>query len=83
MCKNYYIQKYEDRMTEIYAELECNGEVATRWFDETANAEEIVGYYFVYYDWNPLGEWLNNLQYAEDITEQDNEVTRILTELCG
>ena len=83
MNKGYYIQKYEDRMMEIYEEFECDGEVCRRWFDETANAEEVVGYYLVYYEWNPLAEWLNNLQYATDITEQDKEVTKILTELCS
>jgi hypothetical protein len=82
MGKNYYIQKYEDRMMEIY-NMFTDEEYCIRWFDETANAEEVVGYYFVYYEWNPLGEWLNNLQYVDEVTEQDKEVTRILTELCG
>ena len=82
MDKNYYIQKYEDRMMEIY-NMFTDDEYCTRWFDETANAEEVVGYYFVHYEWNPLGEWLENLKYVDEVTEQDKEVTRILMELCG
>lgn len=89
MNKDYYIQKYENRMMEIYEEFKNdNGiknlnEYCAEWFDETANAEEVVGYYFVYYKENPLNEWLNNLKYAYEVTEQDNEVTKILMELCG
>ena len=56
MDKNYYIQKYEDRMMEIY-NMFTDEEYCTRWFDETANAEEVVGYYFVHYEWNPLKAW--------------------------
>lgn len=83
MNKQYYILKYEDRMDEIYRELkESNVEdidyACTMEFDQTANAEEIVGYYLINYEWNPLKEWLENLQYAPEITEQDKEVTRIL-----
>ena len=84
--KGYYIQKYENRMMEIYEEfadedIKDKDEFCTRWFDETANAEEVVGYYFIHYEWNPLGEWLENLKYVDEATEQDEEVTRILTEL--
>jgi hypothetical protein len=88
MDKNYYIQKYESRMMEIYEEfadddIEDKDEYCTRWFDETANAEEVVGYYFVHYEWNPLKCWLENLEFVKNVTEQDGEVTRILMELCG
>ena len=84
--KRYYILKYEDRMMEIYEEFADDDfndkdEFCTRWFDETANAEEVVGYYFVFHEWNPLGEWLENLKYVKDVTEQDKEVTAILREL--
>lgn len=87
MNKNYYIQKYENRMMEIYEEFANDNDIAdkdeycTRWFDETANAEEVVGYYLVFHEWNPLGEWLENLKYVKDVTEQDEEVTKILKEL--
>lgn len=87
MDKNYYIQKYEDRMDEIYRELkEQNVDdidyACTMEFDSTANAEEIVGYYFVNCEWNPLKAWLENTENIE-MTEQDKEVTNILMGLCN
>lgn len=83
--REYYVQKYEDRMDEIYRELEgiVNYDInyaCTMEFDETANAEEVVGYYLINYEWNPLQGWLENTERI-DMTEQDKEVTRILTEL--
>lgn len=87
--KEYYIQKYEERMDEIYKELKYEynipaneiDEQCTYEFDQTANAEEIVGYYYVNYEGGPLKGWLENLQFAENITPQDEEVTKILEEL--
>ena len=90
MDRNYYIRKYEDRMDEIYRELKYEHNISdneidencTMEFDQTANAEEIVGYYLVNYEYNPLGSWLENLKWVDKVTEQDNDVTAILTELC-
>lgn len=87
--KEYYIQKYEERMDEIYKELKYKhnipenkiDEQCTYEFDQTANAEEIVGYYIVNYEWDPLKGWLENLQFVKNITPQDEEVTEILTNL--
>lgn len=81
----YYILKYEDRMDEIYRELkdtdvEDIDYACTMEFDETANAEEVVGYYLVNYEWSPLEGWLGNIE-GIDLTEQDKEVTRLLEEL--
>ena len=81
----YYQQKYEDRMDEIYRELkEQNVDdidyACTMEFDETANAEEIVGYYLSDGETTALKRWLENTEDIE-LTEQDKEVTRILTEL--
>ena len=86
MNRNYYIQKYEDRMDEIYRELEGTVDydidyACTMEFDSTANAEEVVGYYLINYEWNPLKGWLENIE-GIDSTDQDKEVTRILTELA-
>ena len=83
--REYYVLKYEDRMDEIYRELrdtdvEDIGYACTMEFDQTANAEEVVGYYLINYEWNPLEAWLDNIE-GIDLTEQDNEVTRILEEL--
>jgi hypothetical protein len=69
-------------MDEIYRELkEANVEDidyhCTMVFDETANAEEIVGYYLAD---AKAKQWFENIE-GRDLTEQDREVTRIFTEL--
>lgn len=83
--RNYYVLKYEDRMDEIYRELrdsdvEDIDYACTMEFDQTANAEEVVGYYLTNYEWNPLKAWLENIE-GIDLTEQDKEITRLLEEL--
>lgn len=83
--RDYYVQKYEDRMDELYRELKAEGVedidyACTMEFDQTANAEEVVGYYLINYEWNPLKGWLENTENIE-LTSQDEEVTRILKEL--
>ena len=83
--KEYYIQKYEDRMDEIYRGLKEEGVedidyACTMEFDQTANAEEVVGYYFVNCEWNPLKAWLENTEHIE-MTEQDKKVTEIFESL--
>lgn len=85
MNREHYILKYEDRMDEIYRELresdiEDIDYVCTMEFDQTANAEEVVGYYLMNYEWNPLKCWLENIK-GINLTEQDKEVTKILEEL--
>lgn len=82
----YYISKYEDRWNQLFNEAQIEGSNdaaydATIMFDETANTEEIVGYYLVHHEWNPLGDWLGNIE-GIVLTEQDKEVTKILTDLC-
>ena len=87
--KEYYVQKYEERMDEIYRELKYehnvpNNEIDEAYtikFDDTCLTEEVVGYYIVNYEWGPLKGWLENLQIVKNPTEQDKEVTKILTEL--
>lgn len=84
--REYYIQKYKSRMNEIYRELEGAVDydidyACTMEFESTASVEEVVGYYLINYEWNPLKDWLENIE-GIDLTEQDKEVTRILTELA-
>ena len=87
MDKYYYIQKYENRMEEIFRNLtEQNVDdidyACTIEFDQTANAEEVVGYYLTDGETSALKRWLENIE-GIDLTEQDKEVTRILTELSN
>ena len=81
----YYQQKYENTMDAIYralqeADVQNSDYVCTLVFDETANAEEIVGYYLSDGLTTALKRWQENTEHIE-MTEQDREVTRILTEL--
>ena len=83
--KEYYIEKYNKRWNECLEETsksESNdhGYDATILFDETANAEEVVGYYLVNHMKNPLRDWLNNIEGIK-LNEQDKEITRILKRL--
>ena len=85
--KEYYITKYEDRIAEIYEEFVDDGIIdkdlfCENWFGETANAEEVVGYYFVYYKDDAMKTWLKNTKHIE-MTEQDKEVTEIFKELAN
>ena len=82
----YYESKYENRMDEIYRELQYEGledlgYACTIEFDETANAEEVVGYYLVNEGTNALKQWLENIE-GIDLTAQDKKVTKILKELA-
>lgn len=82
--KEHYIEKYNKRWNECFDEVSKSGSNdpgydATMIFDETANAEEVVGYYLVYHAENPLRDWLINIE-GIDLSEQDKEVTNIL--LC-
>ena len=83
--RSYYELKYESRMDEIYREMleedvEDIDYACTIEFDETANAEEVVGYYLVNESTNALKQWLENID-GIDLTEQDKEVTKILKKL--
>lgn len=85
--KEYFVSKYENRMDEIHREAleegisknSIDGYCAME-FDQTANAEEIAGYYLVSYEGESLKVWLENTA-GLVLTEQDKEVTQILTVL--
>lgn len=83
---DYYISKYNDRWNACYKECMEYGSIdasydATIMFDETANAEEVVGYYCVFYEKDPLKGWLTNTEGIE-LSEQDKKVTEILNWMC-
>ena len=86
--KQYYIARYNEGWKKCFDEVSNDGSKAPRYdasmlLDETANTEEVVGYYLVYHEENPLKDWLNNLHIKgiDLISEQDKEVTKILKEL--
>lgn len=83
--RSYYESKYESRMDGIYREMKEEGVedidyACTMEFDQTANAEEVVGYYLANYGDNALKEWKANTEDIE-MTEQDKTVTEILEQL--
>ena len=83
--RNYYESIYQNRMDEIYREMKEEGVrdidcACTMEFDQTANAEEVVGYYLANYGDNALKDWKANTEDIE-MTEQDKTVTEILEQL--
>ena len=83
--RSYYESKYESRMDKIYREMKEEGVkdidyACTMEFDQTANAEEVVGYYLENYGDNALKYWKMNTENIE-MTEQDKVVTEILERL--
>lgn len=83
--KRYYVEKYNKRRNECFNEASENGSKdhgydATILFDETANAEEVVGYYLIHHKENPLRDWLDDTKGIK-LNKQDKEVTNILEKL--
>lgn len=84
--KEDYKQIYVDALDWIEKELiesgvdVSDGTAITYEFDDTANAEEVVGYYIFNEGDNALNQWLKNTEGLE-LTEQDKEVTRLLKEV--
>ena len=89
--KKYFVKKFNKKWDKCYKEAEVdveeNGgdsdivsEVATEIFDDTANAEEIVGYYIVYHGESAFEDWTANIKGLR-LTEQDKEIDRILKRL--
>ena len=84
MTKEDYEQIYLKRINQLLDkwkdDSDYDGTQATYEFEETANAEEVVGYYVFNEKENALNQWLNNIE-GLNLTEQDKEVTKILKEL--
>lgn len=91
MNKKYYVnafnKKWDDCLKQARKDIEENNgtfdivtEIATEIFEETANAEEVVGYYIVYHNESALKDWEVNTE-GVNFTEQDKEIDRILREL--
>lgn len=86
--KEEYKKIYFDRLKEVERELieegvdVSDGTAISYKFDETANAEEVIGFYIACEGDNALNQWRFNTDGIEnDFTEQDKEVTRILEAL--
>lgn len=85
MNKNYYVEAYTKKWEECLKEVKIENatdvsEAATYIFEESANADEIVGYYLVYHKENALKDWRNNTEGIK-MSSQDLKVDTILTRL--
>lgn len=49
---------------------------------QTANTEEVVGYYITYYEDDALKQWINDMKGIE-LQGQDKEIQKVLYELYG
>lgn len=55
-------------------------DTATEIFEESANAEQIAGYYIVYHKEDALKDWKTNTE-GINFSEKDNEINKILEAL--
>ena len=81
----YYISKYNDKWNACCQECMDEGSTdvsydATILFDKTENAEEVAGFYCMFYEKDPLKGWLTNTEGIE-LSEQDKKVTEILKQI--
>lgn len=89
--KEYYEKVYLDfedncireakrMLIEEDGNLSYTGELATEIFEETANAEQVIGFYVYNHKDCALNQWLENTDGIE-FTEQDTEIDRELKRL--
>ena len=77
--RSYYEKCYEDRMKRIAAEIGTDD--ASTEFDQTANTDEVVGYYLINEGDNAYETWCMNTAHLTELTQQDKDVTLILEHL--
>lgn len=89
--KKYYVHMYKDKWNHCLEEAEKRvlvsdcplrllTDIATEIFEETVNAEEVVGYYIYFHGNSALKVWMSNTEGIK-FTDQDREIDRILKEL--
>ena len=88
--KQYYMdifnKKWDACLEEAEIDIKENGgnvdisDVATEIFEETANSEEVVGFYIIYHGDEALRDWERNTD-GIVFSDKDKEVDRILREL--
>lgn len=83
----YMAQCYHDAINELFgknsSEFRSNfkDELANEIFENTANPEQVVGYYLVYYGEEAYKQWSENTS-GKKLSEQDKEIDAILSSLC-
>jgi len=79
--KDYYISKFDKKWKEYLIKTgnvnSDDNEQATNLFDETASAEEVVGFYLKFHKDNAYEEWLTNID-GINLSDQDTTVDFIL-----
>ena len=91
--KEYYQKLYDEKYDKLLEDAKNDGcpdpeQEANEAFNESATAEEVVGYYIEWHGNEAFKDWVENSQFyererGEAPSEQDREVTRILGELYG
>lgn len=85
MDRNYYTEAYINKWEECLEEAKQENakdisEAATYIFEESCNAEEVVGYYLVIHGEDAFKDWKSNTNGIK-MSSQDMEVDRILAQL--
>ena len=79
--KEYYISKFDKKWEECLIKTgnvnSDDNEQATNLFDETASAEEVVGFYLKFHKDNAYEKWLTNID-GINLSDQDTTVDFIL-----
>ena len=88
--KQYYMDIFNKKWDACLEEAEIDikendgnadiSDVATEIFEETANFEEVVGFYIIYHGDKALRDWKRNTD-GIVFSDKDKEVDRILREL--
>ena len=92
--KSYFVALYDEKWKRFREQAVKDGSIdpdqtANSLFDDSGNADEIVGYYIEHYGDDALDTWMQNLKFYQEsekdgreaYEEQDKEVTRILNNL--
>ena len=88
--KQYYMDIFNKKWDACLEEAEIDikendgnadiSDVATEIFEETANSEEVAGFYIIYHGDEALRDWERNTD-GIVFSDKDKEVDRILREL--
>ena len=73
-------ERAKNELEEEGADLSNTSDLATEIFEETANAEQVIGYYIHYHGDDALKDWLGNtngLIFSERDEEIDSELKRL------
>lgn len=80
LMKQKYADIYKNRIDELFSKYQGNPDIVSEEFEQTADFEEVVGYYCTNHPDNGLEVWLANIK-GLTLTHQDDKVTKILRQI--